>query len=245
MEEIRFIPGTGKAYGCSKDGRIYSYHQGEKLGIFPKELKTWSDSRGAYVMVTLCLDGVKKNYLVHRLVAQTWIPNPDNLSEVDHIDNNPKNNSMNNLQWISKQDNLEKQQVDRGSLNGLRAYTQLYSPEGELLGCFHSLTSACEWGFKKNLFSKSGMMRNHTSKGYYVLLENDNKRKNHSQKLKSKWALYSPNNEKLGVFNSKREAGTYIKKNIRDISVKKFSDMGKAYGYYVIEESVETKLEKS
>ena len=46
--------------------------------------------------------------MIHRLVAEAYIPNPDNLPQVDHIDNNPYNNHVNNLQWITAQDNIKK-----------------------------------------------------------------------------------------------------------------------------------------
>lgn len=49
-------------------------------------------------MVGLSLeDGSVFNALVHRLVAEAFIPNPDNLPEIDHIDNNPQNNAVSNL----------------------------------------------------------------------------------------------------------------------------------------------------
>ena len=49
------------------------------------------------------LNGV--NYLLHRIIAQHFIPNPDNLPQVDHIDRNPFNNSIENLRWVSSSDN--------------------------------------------------------------------------------------------------------------------------------------------
>lgn len=54
-----------------------------------------------YHTVQLHLNGEPSNYLVHRLVATYFIPNPDNLPEVNHIDGNKCNNNIDNLEWVS------------------------------------------------------------------------------------------------------------------------------------------------
>lgn len=55
--------------------------------------------------VTLCKDGKTKRKTVHRLVAEAFIPNPENKPVVDHIDTNPKNNRVDNLRWVTIQEN--------------------------------------------------------------------------------------------------------------------------------------------
>lgn len=52
----------------------------------------------------------KKQLFLHRLIAETTIPNPDNLECVDHIDGNKLNNHPSNLQWITRSDNVRKAQ---------------------------------------------------------------------------------------------------------------------------------------
>lgn len=74
---------------------------------YDRELHPLVTNRG-YLRVNLSKDKTVKRVHVHRLVAQAFIPNPDNLSEVDHIDGNKLNNTVENLQWISHSDNMRK-----------------------------------------------------------------------------------------------------------------------------------------
>lgn len=247
MEEIknewRFIPGGGHAYSCDRCGNIYSHYiQGSHtLSEKPiKKLVPYQGGTSKYLLVKLFFEGKHKNYLIHRLVAKTWIPNPNNYPEVDHIDTDITNNCVENLQWVTRQMNNDRQIVDKGSLNGLRSYCQLYKENGEFIAAFPSITTASAYAAEHFNCSKSGMQKYHKSNGYYLVVENQEKREKISKKQKSRWELFSPQGGSLGVFHSKREAARYIKENIRDISIKLFSNSGKAYGYYVIEKSVET-----
>ena len=249
MEEIRIVPNTDGKYGCSRTGEIYSYcimGSPEKRATTPVKLSQYLNYCG-YLQTTLCINGKKKRYMSHRIIAETWIPNPDNLPEVDHIDNNRANNNVDNLRWITRRENVVRQTKDFGLRNGLRTKTKLFSPDNQLVGEFDSLTAAAKFGEENKLFSKSGMLRNHKSKGYYVSLDENNKdkRKEFSSKLSCEYILYSPDNIELGAFPSKRAAARYLIENGVDVSEKNFSRKGKVFGYYVIEKSVETKLNES
>lgn len=68
-------------------------------------LKPNTDKDG-YLYVTLSKNGKPRTHRLHRLVAETYLPNPDNLPEVHHIDSNRTNNNANNLQWVTQEENL-------------------------------------------------------------------------------------------------------------------------------------------
>ena len=59
-----------------------------------------------YQRVTLSHEGKTQRFLIHRLVAECYIPNLNNLPYVNHIDNNPMNNSVSNLEWCSHSENM-------------------------------------------------------------------------------------------------------------------------------------------
>lgn len=94
---MKDIPGYEELYAATKDGRIWSYKT-------QKFLKQGMSGRG-YLTVVLCKDGNRKTYVVHRLIALTYIPNPDNFPEVDHIDRDRVNNSIENLRWVTHSEN--------------------------------------------------------------------------------------------------------------------------------------------
>lgn len=84
-------------YCVCPSGKIYSLRSGKFL--IPVVQKT------GYCQVTLSQDGVKKGFLVHRLIAEALIPNPENKPTVNHEDGNKQNNSVNNLTWMTYQEN--------------------------------------------------------------------------------------------------------------------------------------------
>lgn len=63
--------------------------------------------RNGYKMVKLTINGEKKDYLVHRLVAQSFLPNSNNFPQVNHKDKNRLNNKVENLEWISVEENIK------------------------------------------------------------------------------------------------------------------------------------------
>lgn len=69
-------------------------------------MKTAEDHKG-YLRTSLSKDGKSKTVKVHRIVAEAFLQNPDNLPQVNHIDGNKKNNAVDNLEWCSQSDNLK------------------------------------------------------------------------------------------------------------------------------------------
>jgi hypothetical protein len=68
----------------------------------------WKNSNGyPLVKLTCAARGIRADFLVHRLVAGTFIPNPENKPCVNHIDNKPANNRVENLEWCTQLENLQ------------------------------------------------------------------------------------------------------------------------------------------
>lgn len=90
---------------------------------------------GGYQMVVLFRDGVGKCASVHRLVAEAFIPNPDDLPEVNHKDENPANNRVENLEWCTRQYNIEYSKAKR---------VAQFDKDGEKLAEYRSISVAAD-----------------------------------------------------------------------------------------------------
>ena len=123
MEEWRDIQGYDGFYQVSNCGRVRSmyFHNNHATIKRVKVLKTVTNKSNR-VYVSLHNDGKRKNCTVHRLVACAFLPNPDQLPEVNHIDGNPSNNNVENLEWCTKKYNA--QHAYDNDLNHFKSYNE-------------------------------------------------------------------------------------------------------------------------
>ena len=97
MKDIKGFEGL---YAITRDGKVWS-HKYKKF-MMPHKFrdKVW------YYSISLWKNRVGSNFKIHRLVAQAYIPNPQNLAEVNHKNGIKNDNRVENLEWMSRKDNL-------------------------------------------------------------------------------------------------------------------------------------------
>lgn len=111
MEIWKDIEGYEGFYQVSNEGRVKSlertitYKDNRKKILKEKILHPFLSDLG-YYHVMLSKNGTPKRYKVHRLVAKAFIPNPSNLPIINHMDENPKNNKAENLEWCDHKYNI-------------------------------------------------------------------------------------------------------------------------------------------
>lgn len=150
MERWKDIPGYDGAYRVSSLGRVLSVKRGRILAEGTHE--------HGYKMVALSKNGRLKTFKVHRLVAEAFIDNPDHKREVNHINGNKSDNSVNNLEWTTREGNM-KHASTHGLIPGVEVV--MLDPEtGEALKTFctiseaersakaHNIRRACNTGIK-------------------------------------------------------------------------------------------------
>ena len=104
------VQGYEGLYQVSNLGRVKS------LGRFVDKLKChyWQEEKilkprknhYGYLRFNLYKDGKTKTFSVHRLVAVAFIPNPENKPQIDHINADKTNNTVNNLRWVTCKENI-------------------------------------------------------------------------------------------------------------------------------------------
>ena len=100
---MRDVKGYEGLYAVTSCGKVWSYKS-------KRFLEPIANNNG-YLGVNLYKNGKMKYFLIHRLVTEAYIPNTNNLPQVDHIDNDKTHNYVNNLQWITGRDNVRKGRI--------------------------------------------------------------------------------------------------------------------------------------
>lgn len=128
----RPIPDFIDIYSASNIGRIKSHRRPRfgKLGFLSERLLKIKNNSNGYPTVRIWRDCVGKSWTVHRLVLLAFVPNPSNLPWINHIDGNPMNNRLENLEWCSMSRNAQHaydiglKQKMLGSSNGRAKLTE-------------------------------------------------------------------------------------------------------------------------
>lgn len=150
LDHISFRNLRGQIYDCLVRGKI---------------LSPTKDSSG-YLQIRLWNDGMK-SFLVHRLVAKAFIPNPDNLETVNHKDENITNNRADNLEYLSVADNVRYgTAIARRRLSQRKPVEQL-TMDGQHIAYFDGIIDASiATGAPREMIGKVCHGRKKSSGGY-------------------------------------------------------------------------------
>lgn len=128
MKEIwKPVKGYEERYEISNYGNVASlrYARGGNRRLLKQSVNTWG-----YLQVTLSKDKTKNNKTVHRLVAETFVENPNNLPQINHIDEDKWNNRADNLEWCDSAHNINHGERTRKASNSMCRAVIATLPDG-------------------------------------------------------------------------------------------------------------------
>lgn len=148
MEEIwKDVPGYENIYEVSNLGDVKNKRTNKLLSLTP--------DKDGYLRLGLSKNRIRKTYSVHRLVAQAFLENPNELPAINHKDENKTNNRVDNLEWCTSEYNNQyskSRKVNQYTLDGifLKTYSSLREASRET-GCnFESIQGYCSGKYKTN-----------------------------------------------------------------------------------------------
>ena len=153
--EFRNIKGY-ENYLISNTGDIINSSRGYK------GLKTHDNGKG-YIGVGLTRGGKTRRFLVHRLVAEAFLPNPEGKKTVNHINEDKANNNLENLEWATQLENI------RHSVDEKYFYSQQisqYSSRGEIIAVWNSAIDTEKCGFVRDAIKRCCKNIDETYKGF-------------------------------------------------------------------------------
>jgi hypothetical protein len=141
VEEWRDVKGYENLYQVSRKGKVRSSHKGYW------EVLTSVVNRHGYNQYLFHKDGKRKNMRGNRLVAEAYIPNPDNLPFVNHKDENPANDCVENLEWCTaKYNNNYGTARQRSSINHSKNRPVcMFNVDGTFIREFYNINDAARF----------------------------------------------------------------------------------------------------
>lgn len=169
----RDIPGWEGFYQVSNKGNVVSLNY-NRTG--QRRLRIPRIGKGGYLYVVLHKNGVSKTMKIHRLVAITFIPNPNNLPQINHKDENKLNNNVENLEWCdssynNKYGSRPRKVLDAHKRNGSskseRPVVKI-DRSGTIVDEFISISDAARRsGVRRESLRDCVLGRQHTCVGYF------------------------------------------------------------------------------
>lgn len=153
VDKLNFKPVKNfEGYYISDCGKVVSFKTKE-----PKIMCTWYGSSG-YEDVKLSNNGKISHKMIHRMVGDAFVPNPNNKNEIHHKDNNPKNNHYSNLEWVTRKENLKHSYE---TMSPTRNYKkcELHHEDNGYIKTFNDKLSACKFASENYGCSHTSLMK--------------------------------------------------------------------------------------
>lgn len=165
---LKDIKGFEQYYSISDDGKVYSKVRNIYLKL--------NNKKNGYVYVTLQVKNKKYTKRVHRLVAEAFIPNPQNKPFVNHIDGNKSNNVVQNLEWVTgSENNIHAMNLGLFDPRKQCHIYELIDPNGKLIQKFKGIKNIIAFiGLKKSSISyyiskNNGIIKSGKYKNYKII----------------------------------------------------------------------------
>lgn len=172
MEEWRDIKGYEGLYQVSNEGRVKSVDRvietPNNIRNYKSKILVQTEKWCGYYEVSLYKNGKREHKSIHRLVAEAFIPNPQNKQCVDHINGIRNDNKVENLRWCTQQENNSFELAVEHQKNNPAKSKQVYqyTLDGNLVAIYPSTMEAERNGFYNTLISRCCLGKQETHKGY-------------------------------------------------------------------------------
>lgn len=171
-EGLYMVSSLGRVVSLSKRNGV-SYRQ-------PFIMKPAIGKRGGYLHIVLCVNNIKKDMKIHRIVAQAFIDNPNNYPHIDHINTNRLDNTKENLRWCTRSMNRSNpisakrwSEARTGKSNTARSKPVVQLQNGIKVSVFSSQREASKIGFNQSDISACCRGAERSHKGYQWMYLSD------------------------------------------------------------------------